>query len=503
MRLASFCFLGLLALGSFAFSLRGQEPTASRPNPSVEEEQAIYEPVDKNGRPLEPAKPAVSPHSPEETTAEENPQAPSVLQAPSAPKIHTITSTSGQFIVSGYDKRQCSTLSRKGEEIRQSFIDFLKEDGKNKTPIYVKLVGRYGDVVSPSQRISTQLEILIGLPSFVITVPVGNGVEEKALRTKIIETLIYERALRQMKTQLIPDSLHAPSWMILGFDEALLWKENKADRHLYSLLFERGEILPLEKIFAVKAPELELDATSQGIYRASSGALVLCLMNQGGGNEAFKRLLNQSLFNGLDSATLLKQNFPGLHLSKNSLHKWWSLQLAGMASLPLTESYGIIASEQKLKELLTLSLYEESKKAFVEIPPLEYEKLLELHPKVRKSLIDPVLASLLQLSYRVFPTQRALVVDYMTLLTHLSLGTPPADWKNTIKELEKLRTQHYEVGKRSRDYLDWLTIVSSSGTTTNFEAYSRTLQLLREQQKPQSNPMREYLEAIENLLKED
>lgn len=410
------------------------------------------------------------------------------------------TSRSNQFIVTGINKSQSISLCSTCEEIKTQLLDFLKEKDEWKGLIVISLIGKYGDPIPSGPLVKNAIHLIGGVPTFTLTVHIGKGLDDALFRSKITETLIYERALRRIKPDLIPTEIQVPTWLVFGMHEALEWKRGTADKHLYSMLFERGEILSLENIFKIKSPLTELDASSRGVFNASCGALVLCLLNQGGGNDAFKNLLDKSLFSDIEPELLLKQHFPGLHLSKNSLHKWWSLQLAGMATQPLTESLSILASEARLAEILTVPYFNGKEKLITELSPEHYYTLLKLPQSTRQNLLQPVLTNLLQISYRVFPTQRSLVISYITIIESLIEGKPLDNWQKELAKLAKQRQEHLRAGERSRDYIDWFSIVTASKTSGNFDSYRRTMEILRAPKPRPKDNLTEYLDDIEKLI---
>ncbi len=408
-------------------------------------------------------------------------------------------SSSKQFICVGEDMRLCSSLATFAEDVKKEMLELLGEEDKWKGNITIHLKGRSGDPVVTAP-ITAGINLIGGAPFFVVNVAVGQGIDMYSLRMKLVEVIIFERALRHLPENVYPETMSIPAWLMVGFNEAVLWKKDQADRNLYAMLFERGDILTLKELFRIKAPLTELDASTLGVYRASCGALVLSLLNQGGGRESFKRMLNQSILSTVDGTTMLKQNFPGLHLSQNSLYKWWALQLSGMAARPMTELQTALETERKLDEYSHVPYYEPSAKVVMMTGPEHYKLLLGLPPESRNALLQPMLINLVQLSYRAFPPQRRLIVEYIRLVESIIRGRIPEDMDKQLERLKEERRLIKKAGTRSRDYIDWYTIVTATRTSGSFDSYFRAMEMLREDRKPKADAMTRYLDDMEKLV---
>lgn len=408
-------------------------------------------------------------------------------------------STSQQFLAYGEDNRLCSFVTGLCEEVKSDFLAVMKEKDAWKYNISIKLIGKFGDPVV-TNPVASGVVIIGGMPFFELKVQVGQGLDSASLRTYLTEMLMYERCMRRLNLSSLPETTRLPAWLVAGVNEAMLWKHDLADRNLYASLFARGEILTLEQLFKTKDPQLELDASSYGVYRASCGALISSLLNHNGGQEAFYRMMDQSVFSGVDGETLLKQNFPALSISNNSLYKWWALQLSNMATQPMTESLNMLETEQKLEEYSHVPYYHEKMKGVMLVGPEDYKLLMTLTPHERRALLQPVLVNLVQLSYRAFPHQRDLVIETIRLVERIMKDKLPSDMDARLEALKANRRLMSKVGTRARDYLDWHTIVNATHTSGSFNSYLQTMSLLREKKDKASTPLSKYLDDVEKLV---
>lgn len=408
-------------------------------------------------------------------------------------------STSQQFLSYGEDNRLCSFVTGLCEEVKSDFLAVMKEKDAWKYNISIKLIGKFGDPVV-TNPVAAGVVIIGGMPFFELKVQVGQGLDSASLRTYLTEMLMYERCMRRLNLSSLPETTRIPAWLVAGVNEAMLWKHDLADRNLYASLFARGEVLTLEQLFKTKDPQLELDASSYGVYRASCGALISSLLNQSGGQEAFYRMMDQSVFSGVDGETLLKQNFPALSISNNSLYKWWALQLSNMATQPMTESLNMLETEQKLEEYSHVPYYHEKMKGVMLVGPEDYKLLMTLTPHERRALLQPVLVNLVQLSYRAFPHQRDLVIETIRLVERIMKDKLPSDMDARLQALQVNRKLMSKVGTRARDYLDWHTIVNATHTSGSFNSYLQTMSLLREKSDKAVTPLSKYLDDMEKLV---
>ena len=146
---------------------------------------------------------------------------------------------------------------------------------------------------------------------------------------------------------------------------------------LFAAVFRSGQIYSVDKILS--ADPSRLDALARGIYETSACALVLALLDQPDGPLRFAKFLDSLARNDKSDRDLLRQMFPSMGASKNSLEKWWSLQMATLATPSPLESLGAYETEARLRDALTLVLdplpeKEKKKKAVApEAPPKEKE----------------------------------------------------------------------------------------------------------------------------------
>lgn len=412
------------------------------------------------------------------------------------------SSSSKQFIVRGKNINLVSAICTRGDEIRSGLLSLLKLPNTWKENVFINLFGAPGSRV-PEDPVRLGINIVENKPNYYINLHVGNGIDLDALYNAVTTMLLYEVMLRNVNPDGLPEQISLPQWILTGIEQAVQWKNDRADRNLYATLFERDEILSPKDLLSIKSPRKELDAMSLSAYKASCGALILCLLNQKEGEDAMIRLLNEAILGSDDPENLIKRNFPRLSLTPTSLHKWWSLQLSTMATPSVTEALSIQNSEKKLDDLLILLKYDPETRASKRIPLSNLEEALKL-PDLRNQLSN-ILNNLSYLSNRNFPTYRPIIMDYMkiiALIQNSGITKKTLDKKSIQERLDKLakfRALSLQAANRSRDYMDWYEINSRNTLSNTFSSYMSTMKMLRDPARTSPTPIGKYLDDIEAL----
>lgn len=255
----------------------------------------------------------------------------------------------------------------------------------------------------------------------------------------------------------------------------------------------------MDDLFAVSAADfVRIDSASEAAFRVSSGALVMALLEQPKGKEGMREVLVElPAFEG-ETPALLRRHFPELNLSQRSLEKWWSLQLANKGSAPLTEVIGVIKTDERLTEALTLRYRDpegEAQEASVE----DWNLLEEMKPAVRKNAVSMAQQDLVSLSYRCFPSYRPLLKEYQQLLNRLVTGETEGV-AESFEELAARRENMVAKAQRARDFLDWFEITRARETSGVFEDYLKLKAQLKAQADSKKDPISEYLDRMDRLF---
>jgi hypothetical protein len=134
--------------------------------------------------------------------------------------------------------------------------------------------------------------------------------------------------------------------------QAMEFRSRNRPSVLFAAVFKSGQVYSIDRILAADPKNLE--AQSRGIYEVSSCALLLTLLDQPDGPLRVSRFLDALATDDRPDRELLQQHFPTLGASKNSLEKWWTLQMASLATPSAFEAMTIKETEEMLDKALTL-----------------------------------------------------------------------------------------------------------------------------------------------------
>ncbi len=265
------------------------------------------------------------------------------------------TSSSGQFIVHGADLRVRGGLSARCEEISQEFSRLLRLNEPWRLNIVVRIRPPSPDD-PPDAGITSQVSGLEhGGFHLQVNVPERAGLRPADFRRELVCMLLAERILRDHKR--LDDEQREPllpAWIHTGVLRALDFKQRARPSAEFAAIFKSGRIHGIEEI--LDTTPTGLDGLSRTIYETSCCALVLALLDQPEGALRFGRFLSALAVETKPERELLRQWFPGLAESDASLNKWWSLQLAQLASPGLAETLDPVASAELLDNALTFRL---------------------------------------------------------------------------------------------------------------------------------------------------
>lgn len=414
-----------------------------------------------------------------------------------ARKESRVISASRQFVVTGGDGLVAGAVATKAEEIRGGLLKLLSLPKTWKHRIHIVLQGRADAPASP-RPIRTRINILAGEPSYEIRILMGGGINLEKLHAVIVAMLLYERSLREIDPEALPDEVELPAWLLTGINQAIQWNAGRIDRSVYTSLFSRSEMLSPEQLLSYKSPET-LDASSRLLYDTSCGVLVMCLLNQKGGRDALLTLLDQAALGEGSPREMIERNFQSFHLDENAFHKWWALQLAQLSTPMTTESLSPAETERRLADALLLIRYDEETRTPIPVSLDDVELAVSLPDWKAQS--RRVLDQLVHLSVRCFPAYRPVITEYCRLIADLQHGMPPEEAIQMIGPLIELREACVSAALRARDYLDWYEITHLGGKSGSFSSYLEAMKILRAEPDREKTPLSGYLDDIQSLYR--
>lgn len=408
-----------------------------------------------------------------------------------------VVSESRMFSVSGGDILRMGILASRADDIRKHFNNLLSMPNEWKFGISIRLWGTTADRVHP-HPIRTHVRIIGSEPNLQIRIYAGGGINLEHLDEAIVTMLLYEYALREVKAAALPESIRMPPWLVVGVQQALLWREGRIDRRLYQTLFNKAEMMTPEDIINTQ-PEQLLDAGSRQVYEVSCGVLVLGLLHQEDGAQRLRSLMAEALTqDATDSREVIGTYFHELNLNKSNFTKWWALELASLATPSTLDVLTPLETERRLNEALTFTGVLPGTRLPLSVNLHQLDEFEQL-PDWRKQLY-PCMTKLTRLNLTAFPGYRAMISEYLNIIARMINGTTPREEEKALTPLADLRRAYSKAAIRGRDYLDWYEITHlGRANTDSFAQYEETMKLLRKQTAGPSSPVSRYLDDIEAL----
>jgi len=338
-----------------------------------------------------------------------------------------------------------------------------------------------------------------GVPHLRLDKHLGLGLEPKRFKQAVMEVLIYQRGLEADKQSAKDAFQLIPPWLSMGLCEASAWRLDKSDRALYAALFKKGGVFKLDDLLQTTAADYKkMDGATRSVFQVSSGALVMALLEQPGGKAGFGDFLKKVATYQGEMPILLRQSFPDLNLSENSLAKWWALQLANKGGLNLlTDVLTIQETEEELAKALNFMISgpdgvrQRDLSAWSEVVALKGEK--------RFAAVRPAQEAMIHLSYRCFPSYRPLLLEYQKILIGISRGHTE-NVPQRLARLKKSRESMVASAGRARDYLDWFEITRATKTSGEFDDYLKLKERLKAEKKVRNDGVSRYLDRMNDLF---
>lgn len=274
------------------------------------------------------------------------------LTRPNSTATTSSTSSSRQFIVHGPELRIRSGLAARCDEISAELGRLLRTQDPWVHPIVVQ-IQTVGPADPPNLGITSQTRQLENEGFHLqLTVPERHGLKPADLKQELVRLLLVERILRSHKNVSSNREPLLPYWVHTGVMDALDYRHRTRPSAVFAAIFKSGQVYGIEQI--LDSQPSNLDGLSRTIYETSCCALVLALLDQPEGPRLFGRFLASLATDTKPEREMLSQWFPGLAESDSSLNKWWSLQLASLASPSIAETLPPTETAQLLDRALTI-----------------------------------------------------------------------------------------------------------------------------------------------------
>lgn len=325
----------------------------------------------------------------------------------------------------------------------------------------------------------------------------GDSFDRAEYERLLLEMLICERALRGLEPGEQVIKLKARPWLVDGISEAILWKNERGDRRLYSSLMETGGWVNVPELVDRQHFE-NVDVLSRELFRASSGALVMALLSQSEGAKSMNLFLTKAATFQGEPLSLVRSHFPQVNLGSKSLERWWMLQVAAMSEQKLTEPMTIVETEARLQKLLELHIQDD--KGNITRHPLSSWMMVSAleTPEDRRKAVQPAVDLLAHLSFRCFPTYRPVIAGYMKAFTQIVNGEL-SEISSALENLETFRVAENTRHSQLVYLMDWHHLNSVSEQSPTFNDYLELKKNLNKDESHKNDPLHQYLDAVEKI----
>jgi hypothetical protein len=397
------------------------------------------------------------------------------------PKVADVAySESRMFRVTGGEGATRSSIVLLLEQCKNTFHALLEEkDKKSVVPVNVVLSAE------PVER-GIQYDLVENNGTFALGIRIhpDPGIDQELLERAAYTVLLYERALRTVKPGELEDALVVRPWLVEGLVEARKWREGSADRRLYDGVFRRGGGFTMDELFELSDRSFQqLDSASRLSFRALSGALMMALLEQPQGKEAFRNFCSEAARFSGEMPVLMRKHFPGLNLSEKSLAKWWALTLAKLVQPKLTEALPVLDTERELNAALQFHTRDADGNA-LDRGIDSWKEIAALEDAERAEAVRPIEDGLVRLSYRCFPSYRPIIQEYQQILRDIVAGKKEDKIGPRLAELSEQRVVRSQRAARARDYLDFFEISRARDLSGEFDDYMRLKKELELRPRP-------------------
>lgn len=427
-----------------------------------------------------------------------------LLASASAQEPTRVLSSDGKVVVSGSTPSTAAAVLRQVTELREELaLTIIEKTEANRNRDYdlthnliLTLVPRIGNGANERQFLQTIRPVEGSkLYRIELAISLAKSLNREEIRRELLECLLLDRAIQGDLSER--NQLRIPPWIVTGLLERFRWRSGESNRALYRSLAQRGVLFDIEELLTLKAPR-KLNSAKSSAFQVSSGAFVMGLLKQPRGLELFQNLVQRlPSFDG-EPVLLIRQYFPEIGLSPESLAKWWALQLQVLTEDFVTQTLDLLQSEEALNKALATSI--EAEDGTVRVYKLENTpELLALKETSEFKVFQSKTSEKLQLlSYNCFPSYRPVIGQYLKILSQLN-KEKESDLQARLDFLRNERELLQSVGIRARDYLDWFQITTATSTSGAFNDFLELKQELDTQTTPSPGPIGQYLDRVQAL----
>lgn len=405
------------------------------------------------------------------------------------------TSSTGQFIVFGTIPSARVEMATFAEEVRTNLLRLLQQPKiRWSTPIGIEMLP--GDETAGGVRTTIEAVAGSGYRIRVFTKP-GKAMTERALREAMTKALLVELALRRLDVDELKDGELLPEWLWRGTYEAMELKRDLRKVELFRVMIADGEFLSVSDL--ISKPYVERTPVGKKLYEASSGALVLTLLNQINGSTRFLQMIREAPLFHSNPEQMIKRSFQNIEINAKGLEKWWALQVVELAEPEVRDVWSSEESSQRIRSAMRL-IFEipESKDGPAKMRDIPVDNFLDISDeKIRRRAIAAARKRLGDLISKVHPAYRGIVENLV--------GTYSALLDDDDDALERIKSIASDMDSMTmrlediRDYLNWTEVLNASDgdNLRMFDSFFDVLRESRQERTHRSDGISVYLDGLQ------
>ncbi|MEM6911469.1 MAG: hypothetical protein AAF555_07775 [Verrucomicrobiota bacterium] len=364
-------------------------------------------------------------------------------------------SSSRQMVVQGGTSSARGELAVLFEGMKRDLLALLQRRDQWSFEIVARLFGEVGDP-APSDgdmiRYSAR-PIEGGGFQFLLDLKLNRGMEEAQLRRTLLELLLMELALRELRGQdLVANQRVVSPWVLEGID-ILLFQRRLGFLPPEIDLAMKSRRLPDLEIVTESAP-LEMDRISRALYGAASAGLVQMLLEEDKGRSRFVQFLQRRPLHPQGDAVLLDFLYREMSVQEDELHRWWAIKKEQLAQPKLFDAMGPAETDEQLARALEVAFLMEEQGVQRTVRTTVHEVDTLRLRRDRATILLPVEERLKVLRVRGSALYREVVEGYLLAVGRLVAGQTVA-LSETMAELRERRAEVRLRAIEIENYLDW------------------------------------------------
>ena len=389
------------------------------------------------------------------------------LTAPAAlPQQFRSISLSKQFVIYCSDPQMRYSISSAAEEIKLGVLSVLSQKDQWKAPIVINV--HREDPTEPGAPPSA-LNLVQLDQGFKIDLEIrlGQDLEEVHFQEQLVRAVLLEFCYRNHPSlQAGSEYQKPPEWIVQGIIQLLLKRAGKTDdTEIFKSIIDTDRLMPLVSFLSQRS--VDMDSSSLALYKAYSLCLVTLLSRTNNGPYHLVEFLRKIPESSGDPAADLAKSFPDLGKSEATTEKWWTLNVARLASEYRFLGLSLEETDQRLSETLKLRLVLGSGTTKT-VELAEFKGWIK--EKTAQTELVALNLKLSELSANSHPLLRTTIAEYQEVVLLLARGKT----RGIADRLTKLSQRRVTLAKLMSDIDDtvnWFEATQLNVKTGAFDSY--------------------------------